>query len=102
MQVSTGRLLPFFLAPEVKGYWPHNRGIQYAQAQLTRSDGYSSGAPSSDGLDEGYSGMDEVDGEVKVIPMSGSDFKGSDVSPAPTPLEDSVFGSVSVSTTYRQ
>ena len=92
-QVSTGRLLPFFIAPEVKGYWPHNKGIQYVQ--LTRSQGYSS-TPDTQ-LDERYSEMDDVDGEVKVIPMSGSEFKGSEVSPGHIPLEDSVFGSVSVS-----
>ena len=46
--------------------------------------------------------MEEVtDGEVRVTPGSGSDFRGSDLSPAPTPLEDSVFGSVSVSTTSK-
>ena len=86
--------MPFFLAPEVKGYWPQHRGVQYKK--LMRSQGHKS-AVGGESQDETHSEMDDLEGEVKVIPASGSEYKGSDLSPGTTPLEDSVFGSTSVS-----
>ncbi len=68
--------------------------MQGAMIQLLHSDRPSS---QGDDLQDQGQGHDEIDGEVKVMPMSVSDFKGSDISPGTTPLADSVFGSISVS-----